>query len=99
MEWKIRQAKQAGADVVKIAFEAEGGERCANAVDALTETAGKEGIAIIASPMGRNAAAARAHALKAGSAFAYCALDGKQSAALGAPPVARLREALVKQNR
>jgi len=92
MEKKIQQAKAAGADIAKVAFVA--GNDYEKAIDALSKTAEKTGIAIIASPMGKHATTGRVYALKAGSAFAYCSVDGTQSVAPGVPAIGQLKAAV-----
>ncbi len=95
MEKKIQQAKDAGADIAKIAFVAE--DDYEKTIDALSDCAEETGIAIIASPMGRHATAGRAYALKKGSAFAYCTLDKDESVAPGVPTVTKLVKKLKNQ--
>ncbi len=96
MEEKIKEAKSAGADVAKVAFVAEKNE-WKKAIDGLFLAAGKNGIALIASPMGDCALEGRAYALSKGSPFAYCTLGPDESVASGVPAIGQLRKAVAGQ--
>ncbi|MFA5246776.1 MAG: type I 3-dehydroquinate dehydratase [Candidatus Micrarchaeia archaeon] len=96
MTQKIKEAKKAGAGIAKIAFVSnKGGYE--KAIDGLAFTAEQNGIALVASPMGKDALNGRAYALSKGSAFAYCTLDGKESIAPGVPTIGQLK-AVIEQN-